>query len=219
MQKITLVILLLIGSQSFAISTWDKIKSAITGPVLLPGEPQVPHPTTGLADCLQLEQLVDLPQNDLDSRHLNNKKVSKILVSKDNSELYLLNGKEILRKYKIALGFNTLGHKFREGDGRTPEGLYKIDFKNSESAYHLSLHVDYPNKSDTLRSLKAGFKPGGAIMIHGLPNAEDKKSKIEKLHPEIDWTDGCIAVTNAEIEEIYLHIKVPTSIEICPRSE
>src|SRR5437868_3376370 len=104
-----------------------------------------------------------------------------------------------LRSYLVALGPNPSGKKMQRGDGRTPEGLYYIDSHNEHSQYHLSLHISYPNDVDRARAQRAGLSPGGDIMIHGLP---DRFASVGALHRQQDWTLGCVAVTDAEIEEI-----------------
>jgi murein L,D-transpeptidase YafK len=126
-------------------------------------------------------------------------------------ELYQ-NGK-LLKTYKIALGGNPLGPKTRQGDHRTPEGVYQIDSKNSKSRYHLALHVSYPNEDDRSRAATLKSNPGGDIMVHGLP---DQYAYLGALHRQTDWTDGCIAVTNGEIEEIWKLVPIGTVIEIKP---
>ena len=118
----------------------------------------------------------------------------------------LLHGESVVRSYRIALGAVPSGHKEREGDGRTPEGVYVIDRRNPKSAYHLSLHISYPNEADRERARALGVDPGGDIMIHGMPNGGEARSG--------DWTRGCIAVTNAEIEEIWELVADGTVIEI-----
>jgi murein L,D-transpeptidase YafK len=126
-------------------------------------------------------------------------------------ELYQ-NGK-LLKTYKVALGGNPVGPKTRQGDHRTPEGAYRIDAKNSHSHYHLALHVSYPNADDRARATKLKASPGGDIMVHGLPY---QFAYLGALHRQTDWTDGCVAVTNAEIEEIWKMVPVGTTIEIKP---
>ena len=110
----------------------------------------------------------------------------------------------------IALGFAPIGPKRVEGDGRTPEGHYVIDYGNPDSAYHLSLHVSYPDSDDLARAAQAGRSAGGLIFLHGQPNA-DGRTRIRG-----DWTDGCIALSNAEIEEIWRRVADGTPIEIRP---
>lgn len=140
--------------------------------------------------------------------------VDRIVVSKDRKELYLVSGSTLLRKYSVAFGWDFIGHKRFEGDGRTPEGIYTIDYKNPNSAFYLSLHVDYPNKADIEYARSKGRSPGGNIMIHGFPNDPKSYERVAKDHP-LNWTAGCIAVTNEEIREIYTLVKERTLIEIC----
>lgn len=138
----------------------------------------------------------------------------KILVQKSERKLYLLKNGEVLRSYHIGLGPNPVGHKTQEGDGKTPEGKYKINGRNPKSAYHLSLRVSYPNAEDKANAAKRGVSPGGDIMIHGLPNALSKL-RAEKLLKK-GWTAGCIAVSDKEIEEIWRMVPNGTEIEITP---
>jgi murein L,D-transpeptidase YafK len=121
--------------------------------------------------------------------------------------MLLLRGESVVRSYRIALGREPFGHKVQEGDGRTPEGSYLIDRRNPRSAYHLSLHISYPNEADRARAAALGIDPGGDIMIHGLSNGERKEG---------DWTRGCIAVTNEEMDEIWELVEDGTPIEINP---
>jgi murein L,D-transpeptidase YafK len=140
-------------------------------------------------------------------------RVDRVVVNKGRRELLLLSGGSVLRSYRMALGFDPAGHKTREGDGKTPEGHYTIERRNPASAYHLSLRISYPNETDRQRAAELGVDPGGDIMIHGLPNGVDA---AERGHPERDWTRGCIAVTNAEIEEIWNLVEDGTPVEIHP---
>jgi murein L,D-transpeptidase YafK len=118
-----------------------------------------------------------------------------------------------IRSYRVALGFAPEGHKEREGDGRTPEGRYAIDGRNPRSAFHLSLRVSYPDPQDKARAAKAGVPPGGDIFIHGLPNG---LAKLLVRHPREDWTVGCVAVTDAEIREIWSLVPTGARIVIHP---
>ncbi len=136
-----------------------------------------------------------------------------IRVDKTARTLSLLRGGDIIGVYKISLGTDSKEHKIKEGDGRTPEGRYVIDSKNNHSRFHLSLHVSYPNAGDRERALRLGVSPGGDIMVHGLPNG---LSWLGKLHLRRDWTDGCIAVTNPEIDDIWARVAPGTAIEIRP---
>ncbi len=126
----------------------------------------------------------------------------------------LMHGAHVLKTYKVALGAEPVGAKQREGDHKTPEGIYVIDSRNSASRFHLSLHISYPSPADRERAHKLGVAPGGAIMIHGL---EPKYAYLGSLHRQTDWTDGCIAVTNAEIEEIWRLVPVGTPVEVSAR--
>lgn len=118
-----------------------------------------------------------------------------------------------VRIYRIALGRAPSGDKRHMGDGRTPEGLYWIDGRNRGSRFHRSLHISYPSAMDQLEAREAGHVPGGAIMIHGLPAGA---GWIGKHHARLDWTEGCIAVTNEEIDEIWELVADGTPIEIRP---
>jgi murein L,D-transpeptidase YafK len=140
-------------------------------------------------------------------------RASRIVVEKGARKLTLLTPNAALRTYDVSLGSAPLGHKLKEGDGRTPEGLYTIDFKNARSRFHLSLRVSYPSAQDRDAARQRGVPPGGDIMIHGLPRGLGWLGKIHLLR---DWTDGCVAVDNREIEEIWRLVDVGTVIEIRP---
>lgn len=131
----------------------------------------------------------------------------RIIVNKSRREMLLLRGESILRSYRVALGPQPAGLKVREGDGRTPEGRYAIDRRNPQSKYHLSLHISYPNDEDVQRARELGVSPGGDIMIHGWK---------EGTRREDDWTQGCIAVTDEEMDEIWNLAPVGTIVEINP---
>jgi murein L,D-transpeptidase YafK len=136
-----------------------------------------------------------------------------ILVIKSARTLTLMRQGKTLKTFRVALGPEPNGPKSQINDGKTPEGNYLIDSKNEHSHYHLSLHVSYPNATDRARARKMGVNPGGEIMIHGLPPAY---AWIGAAHRQKDWTLGCIAVTDAEIEEIWAKVPVGTPIEIRP---
>jgi murein L,D-transpeptidase YafK len=140
-------------------------------------------------------------------------KADKILVEKAARRLTLFSAGRKLKEYRVALGFSPIGPKECEGDGRTPEGIYIIDFHKPDSAFHRALHVSYPSVEDNARAAEAGVSPGGDIMIHGLPNGLGGLSAAHRLR---DWTAGCIAVTDPEIDEIYSSVNDGTSIEIRP---
>ena|ERR1051325_910689 len=129
----------------------------------------------------------------------------RVVVNKSRRELLILRGNSVLRRYSVAIGRNPTGHKEQEGDCRTPEGLYVIDRRNPKSAFHLALHISYPNERDRERARSLGVDPGGDIMIHG-----------GRERHEADSTRGCIAVTDVEIEEIWNLVPDGTAVEINP---
>jgi murein L,D-transpeptidase YafK len=139
--------------------------------------------------------------------------VDRVLVEKAARRLSLISNERTLRTYEIALGGNPVGHKVQEGDERTPEGTYVIDARNPDSAFHRSLRISYPNREDEARAAAAGVNPGGQIMIHGIRNG---LGWIGPLHRAADWTDGCIAVTDSEMDEIWASVELGTPIEIQP---
>jgi murein L,D-transpeptidase YafK len=141
-------------------------------------------------------------------------KADKIVVIKGKRVMLLLNNGEILKAYRISLGKHPVGHKTFQGDQKTPEGTYVIDSRISDSKFYLALHISYPNDADIKNAQELGVDPGGDIVIHGLPNGLGRK--IGKLHRMSDWTGGCIAVTNSEMEEIWQLIPDRTAIEIKP---
>jgi len=138
---------------------------------------------------------------------------NKVLIEKKARRLTLLRDGVVLRTYGIALGDYPVGPKRCQGDGRTPEGTYVIDSRNQNSHYHRSLHISYPNASDQRAAKGAKCNPGGDIFIHGLPNGQGWIGKAHMLH---DWTLGCIAVTDEEIEEIWRMVPNQTLVEIKP---
>ena len=135
--------------------------------------------------------------------------VDRIVVKKSERRLYLMRGDEPFRTYRVALGYSPTGHKRRQGDGKTPEGVYLIDGRNARSNYRKALSISYPNTSDRLHAMRDGRNPGGLIMIHGQPNRKDE-------HKTGDWTFGCIAVSNMAIDEIWALTSDGTPIEILP---
>ncbi len=139
--------------------------------------------------------------------------VDRIVVEKKHHRLTLYHAGRALRTYSVALGGNPVGDKERAGDNRTPEGVYTIDARLPQSHYHLALHISYPDAAHRARAARHGVSPGGDVMIHGLPNG---KGYIGSAHRMKDWTLGCIAVTDAEIEEIWRSVRVGTRIEIRP---
>ncbi len=139
--------------------------------------------------------------------------VDHIVVVKHQHELLLLSGQQVVKLYHVALGRGGLGPKERAGDRRTPEGTYTIDARNPVSRYHLALHISYPDKPDVLRARDLGERPGGDIMIHGLG---PRYAWIGANHRMTDWTNGCIAVTDQEMDEIWKLVHDGTPIEIRP---
>lgn len=139
--------------------------------------------------------------------------VDRVIVSKSDRQLYLMQGRTIVRSYPVSLGKNPTGHKLRAGDKRTPEGRYYLDWRNQQSRYHLSLHISYPSPHDKQRAADKGLHPGGDIMLHGLPK---KYADGQKVLLDLDWTDGCIAVSNDAIEEIWQLVADNTVIDIFP---
>ena len=137
----------------------------------------------------------------------------KVLIEKKERRLTLFSKGEVIKTYKIALGGNPVGPKERQGDNKTPEGTYIIDSRNRDSGYHLSLHISYPNEKDKMRAKELGVSPGGDIMIHGIKNG---LSWVGASHAEVDWTKGCIAVTDEEMEEIDKLVPDGTIVEIRP---
>lgn len=140
-------------------------------------------------------------------------RATRIEVDKAARQLKLLRGNETLAVYNVSLGSAPVGHKSREGDGRTPEGTYSIEFKNDRSRFHLALRISYPSSDDRKSAQQLGVSPGRDIMIHGLPNG---LGWLNRLHLRRDWTDGCIAVTNTEMHEIWRLVSTGTPIEIRP---
>jgi len=139
--------------------------------------------------------------------------IDRILIEKSTRRLMLISQGEVLKSYKIALGGNPIGPKERQGDNKTPEGTYVIDARNRDSRFHLSLHISYPNEGDKNRAKELGVSPGGDIMIHGIKNGF---SWVGDAHTGVDWTKGCIAVTDEEIEEISKLAPNGTIVEIRP---
>ena len=148
-----------------------------------------------------------------DEKLPNNAIADKIVVLKSKRQLVLYYKDVVLKTYKISLGGNPTGHKQYEGDNKTPEGIYSISSHGQHNMYHKYLYVSYPNKNDKYNAAKLGKSAGGQILIHGL---NKKYAFIKKIHRWYDWTKGCIAVTNDEVDEIYNAVKVGTRIDIRP---
>jgi murein L,D-transpeptidase YafK len=142
--------------------------------------------------------------------------VDLIVVEKRRRRMRLFYRDRVVRSYRVALGQNPVGHKRERGDGRTPEGLYRIDYKKPESKFNLALHIDYPNERDRAQAEARGADPGGAIYIHGHPKEAAELAYFRLKFAREDWTDGCIAVTNREIDEIYRSVREGTPVLIRP---
>jgi murein L,D-transpeptidase YafK len=136
-----------------------------------------------------------------------------VLVIKNERRLYLLADGEVFAEYPATFGGNPKGHKQREGDQRTPEGHYMLDWKNQHSAYYKSIHVDYPNPEDRAAAAARGEDPGGQIMIHGQRNGYGWLAPLARF---FNWTDGCIALSDSDMEEVWRSVPENTPIEIRP---
>lgn len=137
--------------------------------------------------------------------------IDKLVVYKSERKMEAYSKGKLIKTYNVALGKDPVGHKQFEGDKKTPEGVYSINDRNPRSAYHKNLGVSYPNESDKANAVKLGKSPGGDIKIHGLKNG---RGYIGKFHRAKDWTNGCIAVTNDEMDELYAAVKKGAEIEI-----
>ncbi|MFN3276260.1 MAG: murein L,D-transpeptidase family protein [Paracoccus sp. (in: a-proteobacteria)] len=151
------------------------------------------------------------PQQPSKFQQYNGPPVTQVSVNKGQRRMHLLSGKTVVRSYDISLGFQPVGHKQFEGDGKTPEGVYFVDRFNPRSAYHLSVGVSYPNERDRAFAANHGRNPGGDIFIHG------RGPEGNNLFPrQRDWTAGCIAVSDEEVQEIYAAIQPGTMVVIYP---
>lgn len=140
-----------------------------------------------------------------------NGNIDKILIEKGLRRLVVYQNGKPVREYRIALGFDPNGSKLRQGDGKTPEGIYKVDRRNDRSKFHLSLGIDYPQSEDRARATKSGYDPGGDIFIHGQPNQIAEGYRLKG-----DWTAGCIAIDNYQMDELFAAAPVGTEVEIRP---
>ena len=140
-------------------------------------------------------------------------KADLVVVLKSESKLYLMRNGKPLKEFKVVFGANPKGHKVKMGDERTPEGRYFLDYKKADSSFYKAIHISYPNKQDIKRSKDLGVDPGGLIMIHGQKNGFGWLSFITQL---FNWTDGCIALTNEDMDEVWESVDVGTPIDIKP---
>lgn len=137
--------------------------------------------------------------------------IDRILIEKKARRLSVYQEGRLVREYRIALGSAPDGDKVRQGDGRTPEGVFKVDRRNDKSRFHLSLGLDYPKPEDRTRARAGGYDPGGDIFIHGQPNQIAAGHRVKG-----DWTDGCIAIDNHQIDELFAATRIGTEVEIRP---
>lgn len=182
----------------------------------------------GLSDVIAGTKSIALPPHCINNMALvdqaslnpNADRIDRIVVSKQRRKLYLLKAGELVRSYNVAFGFGAInGPKIKQGDGRTPEGLYQISLKNPQSKYYKALRVSYPNKKDIEFANALNVSPGGDIMIHGFPRGFIDgliPEVVKAQHPQADWTQGCIAVTNEEIDQIFKLTPEKVPLEICP---
>ncbi len=138
----------------------------------------------------------------------------RVVVVKSKRSMHLLQNGRVLKSYKVALGGDPVGHKLQQGDSRTPEGVYRVDFRRTVSRFNLALRINYPNQQDRQLAAARGVDPGGEIYIHGQPNGGVNPARIAQTG--LDWTDGCIAVTNREMQEVFALVRDGTAVEIRP---
>jgi len=141
------------------------------------------------------------------------KPVDEVVVYKSKHLMQLKRNGKVVKSYKVVFGQNPVGHKQYEGDQRTPEGRYTLNWKKKNSTYYRAIQISYPNATDRARAAKKGRSPGGLIMIHG---QKPQWKNIEKYLTRMNWTNGCIAVTNPEMDEIWAMVDTGTPIEIFP---
>lgn len=140
-------------------------------------------------------------------------KADAVLVVKSKHRLYLMNKGEVFASFHVTFGQNPKGHKIKRGDERTPEGHYRLDYKNPNSKFHKSIHISYPNRIDRENAKRLGVHPGGDIMIHGQTNGWGWASPLVQFFP---WTDGCVALTNHDMDRVWEAVDPGTPIEIRP---
>lgn len=140
-------------------------------------------------------------------------KADRVLVEKSESRLYLIRNDEVIASFPVKFGASPKGHKQQLGDERTPEGSYTLDYKNAGSAFYRSIHISYPNARDREVARKLGVSPGGDIMIHGQPNGWGSYAPITQL---FNWTDGCVALSNSDMDVVWDAVEPGTPIEIRP---
>lgn len=139
--------------------------------------------------------------------------VTRVRVLKNDHKLQLFDGEKLLREFHVVFGANPKGHKMQEGDEKTPEGTYALDYKKTDSAFYRAIHISYPNTKDTTSAQSRGVKPGGQVMIHGQKNGLGWLSFISQ---HFNWTNGCVALSNEDMEIVWAQVKEGTPIEILP---
>jgi murein L,D-transpeptidase YafK len=176
-----------------------------------------PKPVAIPANCERMTTIDEMqPSEVVDTKH----PIDLILVSKSKRKIYFMSQGQVTYAFTSAFG-DGVGNKIHEGDERTPEGTYSVSSKNTKSDFHKSLGVSYPNAADTAYAQKYKVSPGGAIMIHGMSNKITLANSITVANAInlTDWTQGCVAVRNDQIDAVFPHVKVGTKIEICPREQ
>lgn len=202
MRMISLIAFLLAGWVA-----WTEWGPTLRLPVPMPPTLPVPVPPTTVPVPLPRPPSITLPR----PAEKITSPVERILIEKEARRMTIFQREGNPRVMKIALGFTPEGDKMKQGDGKTPEGIFKIDRLNPNSKFHLSLGIDYPRPQDRKRAREQGVNPGGDIFIHGQPNQIAEGFRVKG-----DWTDGCVAVDNHEIAEIFAHTKIGTEVEIRP---
>ena len=173
----------------------------------------IPSGAPAAANAAAAADLARITSGPLRAPTRDNAFADSLVLRKSERELTLYRHGKPVRTYLVALGRNPVGDKVRRGDARTPEGLFRIEGRNAFSKYHLSLHISYPDAAHRARAAQLGVSPGGDVMIHGLPDAF---ATVGALHRQQDWTEGCVALTNSEIEEIWRAIPDGAPILIKP---
>ena len=162
-----------------------------------------------ISKCILMALLLPLHIANADSIQ----KADAILVIKSERRLYLMKDNELLEKFKVTFGGNPKGHKEAEGDEKTPEGHYRLGYKNLKSRFYKSIHISYPNRKDRANAKRLGVKPGGDIMIHGQKNGWEWATPLAQL---FSWTNGCIALSNKDMDKIWMRVDPGIPIEIRP---
>jgi murein L,D-transpeptidase YafK len=137
--------------------------------------------------------------------------IDLVKVDKSENKLYLIENNQVIKEYRAAFGANPKGHKEQQGDGKTPEGVYFLDYKKEDSAFYRAMHISYPNKTDIAKAKRKAVSPGGSIMVHGQRNKRGWRARVAQ---RFNWTNGCIALTNDEMDEFMSLVKVGTKIII-----